>query len=91
MRYCLICMKCELNHAHEEFSIDSAHDFWKNWNHDHGEDMKCVHDYIIEEIKKKANPMKRSMTNHTISTKCKINVTHITRPGETKFKTFYKP
>ena len=50
IKYILTCKKCELRHTHEAYSIDTATDFWNNWNREHGEDMKCVHDYEFEEI-----------------------------------------
>ena len=39
-----------MNHVHEAFSLDSAKDFWEKWNREHGEDMTCVHDYVIEAL-----------------------------------------
>ena len=39
-----------MDHMHETDSMDTIGDFWKNWNHIHGEDMKCVHDYLIKVI-----------------------------------------
>jgi hypothetical protein len=31
--------------------MDAARDFWEKWNREHGEDMKCVHEYKFEELK----------------------------------------
>ena len=50
VQYRLTCKKCNLNHVHEAFSIDSAVDFWEKWNQEHGEDMTCVHEYVFEEL-----------------------------------------
>ena len=50
IKYLLTCKKCELRHTHEAYSIDTAKDFWEKWNREHGEDMKCVHDYVIETL-----------------------------------------
>ena len=50
MRYRLTCSKCDLSYVHEAFSLDSAKDFWEKWNRGHGDVMKCVHEYVFEEI-----------------------------------------
>ncbi len=47
-KYRLTCKKCDMNHVHKTNHIDTIEEFWKNWNNVHGEDMKCVHDYLIE-------------------------------------------
>jgi hypothetical protein len=45
------CMqKYELRHTHEVYSIDTATDFWNIWNREQEEDMRCVHDYVIETL-----------------------------------------
>ena len=36
-----------MDHTHETDSIDTIEEFWKNWSNTHGENMKCVHDYVI--------------------------------------------
>ena len=46
-KYRLTCKNCEMDHVHETDSIDTIGEFWKNWNSVHGEDMKCIHNYII--------------------------------------------
>ena len=50
MKYRLTCKNCDLVHTHESYSMDTAREFWKNWNRNRGESMKCVHEYEFEEL-----------------------------------------
>ena len=47
MKYHLTCKNCDLDQTHETDSIDGFENFWKNWNKNLGEHMKCLHDYVI--------------------------------------------
>ena len=49
-KYRLTCKNCSMDHIHETDSMDTILDFWKNWNNVHGEEMKCVHDYLIKAL-----------------------------------------
>ena len=48
VQYRLICKKCDIDHTHEIDRIEDVLDFWKNWNKQYGENMKCIHDYLID-------------------------------------------
>ncbi len=50
MRYKLTCKKCDMEHIHQTSSMKDIDTFWKNWNKQYGKDMKCIHEYIIEEL-----------------------------------------
>jgi len=50
MKYHLTCKNYSLNQIHETNSMYNLKKFWKNWNKKHGEKMKCVHGYVIEEL-----------------------------------------
>jgi len=50
MRYKLNCSKCDLDHTHETNSMKNTDVFWKNWNNQYGKNMKCVHNYVFEEL-----------------------------------------
>ena len=46
--YRLTCKKCDIDHTHNTDDIEVVLDFWKNWNRQHDDNMKCLHDYVIE-------------------------------------------
>ena len=48
--YRLTCKNCDMDHTHEVEQIEGVSEFWKNWNKAHGENMKCIHDYVIETL-----------------------------------------
>ena len=50
MKCDLTCKHCDLDQTHETDSIDGVENFWKNWKREHGADLKCVHDYIVETL-----------------------------------------
>jgi hypothetical protein len=50
MKCHLTCKHCDLDQTHETDSIDGVENFWKNWKREHGADLKCVHDYIVETL-----------------------------------------
>ena len=51
VQYRLTCKKCDIDHTHHVDKIEGVLEFWKNWNRQYGENMKCLHDYVIETLK----------------------------------------
>jgi len=50
MKYNLTCKNCKLEQIHETSSMYNLKKFWSDWNLNHGEKMKCVHEYEFREI-----------------------------------------
>ena len=46
----MTCKKCDIDHTHHTDEIEGVLEFWVNWNRQYGENMKCLHDYVIETL-----------------------------------------